>query len=132
MFYYSDDLVVVGSWKWGELLLKGWELALVVQHGATALASGFNAFHFLSYPWHHKRRRWGAFTLVLVNLAFLAQSLYLGILPSLMGEGVEEVVRNLRVRFLTGLLPLVASLLILALVVAGQKGRRDNLKGRVG
>lgn len=113
-------------------MLNGWELALVVQYGATTLASGFNAFHFLAYPWHHRRRRWGAFILVLVNLAFLAQSLYLGILPSLAGEGVKEVVRNLQVRFFTGLLPLVASLFILAFVVAGRGSSRNNLKGRVG
>ena len=110
----------------------GWEWVLVFQHGLTALASGHNVFHFLSYCSERRRRRWGAFTLAIVNLAFLVQGLYLGILPTLTGREVGELLESPRVRFFTGLLPLAASLLILAFVITRRRGVRNNLKGGTG
>lgn len=110
----------------------GWEWVLVFQHGLTALASGYNAFHFLGYRTERRRRRWGAFTLAMVNLAFLVQGLYLGILPTLTGREAGELLGVPRVRFFTGLLPLAASLLILAFVVTGRRDLRNNLKGGTG
>jgi hypothetical protein len=62
------------------LATDAWEVALVCQQGLTAMVSGFNVYHFAGYSSSLRRRRWGAMALVLVNLAFLVQSLYLGVL----------------------------------------------------
>ena len=100
----------------------GWELALVFQSCMTAAASGFNAFQFLVYPTKQRRRRWGALTLMVISLAFLVQSLYLGIVPwaaSVAGELLMEP----KSRFLVGVLPMLASLLVLSFVMAGLRRR---------
>ena len=86
--------------------------ALAVQQGLTALASAFNAHHFLSHP-YRGRRRLGALVLALVNLAFLAQALFLGLLPLL----APGPVPGLRGRLAVGVLPLAASALIALLVL---------------
>ena len=103
----------------------GWELALIFQSCVTALASGFNGLRFLAYSTGGagRRRRWGAYTLLLVSLAFMAQSLYLGILPWAAGFGAE-ILAAPRLRFMAGALPMAASVLILALILRRwQKGR---------
>ncbi len=105
----------------------GWEWALVFQSGLTALASSFNAFQFLVYPTTQRKRRWGAVTLMIINLAFLVQSLYLGFLPSLTGGDAGDLLENPRVRFFTGLLPLLASFLILTFVITRQRGAKSTL-----
>ena len=105
----------------------GWEWALVFQSGLTALASSFNAFQFLVYPTTQRKRHWGAVTLMIINLAFLVQSLYLGFLPSLTGGDAGDLLENPRVRFFTGLLPLLASFLILTFVITRQRGAKSTL-----
>ncbi len=102
-----------------------WELALASQQGLTALCSGFNAFYFLAYRSTHGRRRWGAMCLALVNLAFLIQSLYLGILPAMVGgDEASAVVMSPRLRLTSGTLPLVASLMMATFVVLKLKAKR--------
>ncbi len=100
----------------------GWELALVFQSCMTAAASGFNAFQFLVYPTKQRRRRWGALTLMVISLAFLVQSLYLGIVPWVAAEAGELLVEP-KPRFLAGVLPLLASLLVLSFVIVGLRRR---------
>ncbi|MFQ5860515.1 MAG: hypothetical protein ACE5IG_03080 [Dehalococcoidia bacterium] len=104
---------------------SAWELALLAQQGLTAGFSAFNAYHFLNYPRVQRGRRWGALTLALVNLAFLVQSLYIGLLPSLLSLDWSVVVlANTRLRLLTGLLPLAASALITLLILRWRWRRR--------
>ena len=100
----------------------GWELALVFQSCMTAVASGFNAFQFLVYPTKQRRRRWGALTLMVISLAFLVQSLYLGIVPWAASEA-GELLMEPKSRFLVGVLPMLASLLVLSFVMAGMRRR---------
>ena len=110
-------------------MADGWEWALVFQQGLTALASGLNTLHFLGYHSYRRRRRWGALTLAVVNLAFLVQGLYLGILPTVTGQQVGELLDSARVRFFTGILPSLGSLLILAFVILSRRNTRGRLKG---
>ena len=98
-----------------------WQAALLLQQGLTAVASAFNAFYFLRYSSQHERRRWGAFALVLVNLALLFQSLYFGLLPSL-ATPAAELFPGTKTRCAVGLLPLAASLLITTFIL--RKHRR--------
>ena len=102
------------------------DLALVTQQGATALFSAFNAFYFLNRQWVPQRRRWGAMALVLVNLAFLVQSLYLGVLPSLLGVNAREVALDPRVRLVAGLLPFAAALVITVFILRHWLRRRKG------
>ena len=67
----------------------------------------------------------------MVNLAFLIQSLYLGLLPSLAGKEMVDVLTNPWVRFFTGLLPLMASLLIMAFVIIGRRAARRKFRGGI-
>ena len=105
-------------------MVGGWEWVLVFQYGFVALASGYNLFYFLNYHSRRRRRRWGALTLAIVNLAFLVQSLYLGVLPALMEREVGELLESPQTRFFIGLLPLVASLLILVFVITSRRKTR--------
>ena len=103
----------------------GWETALVFQSCVTALASGFNALRFLAYPVNSGRRhrRLGAYTLLVVSLAFLVQSLYLGLLPWLTNlEG--EILSGPRLRFIVGALPMIASVLVLSFMLRRWRRRR--------
>lgn len=50
---------------------------IATQFALTALASLFNAAYFSAYRCREKRHRLAALVLLVVNLAFLAQSLYL-------------------------------------------------------
>ena len=103
----------------------GWETALVFQSCVTALASGVNALRFLAYPVNSGRRhrRLGAYTLLVVSLAFMVQSLYLGLLPWLTGlEG--EILAGPRLRFTVGALPMIASVLVLSFILRRWKRRR--------
>jgi hypothetical protein len=90
-----------------------WEVALVCQQGLTAAVSGFNVYRFAGYSSPLRRRRWGAIALVLVNLAFLVQSLYLGVLPPFLDEGLFLAPE---LRFAVGWMPLAASALIAAFI----------------
>ncbi len=101
----------------------GWELALVFQSCVTALASGVNGLHFLAYPGNHRRRRWGAFTLLVVSLAFLVQSLNLGLLPWLAGLDAAFLATP-RLRFIVGALPMLASVLVLSFILRRWRRRR--------
>ena len=100
-----------------------WELTLLQQQSLIVLCSGFNALHFLGYRSSKRGRRWGAKTLALVNLAFLVQSLYLGLLPSLIGREDMSLLLSNRLRFTVGGLPLAASLLISAFVIRWRKAK---------
>ncbi len=97
-----------------------WEVALLFQQGITAAASGFNACHFAAYRSPLRRRRWGALALALANLALFAESLYLGMLPSCLGE---SVLLSARARFAVGWLALAASA-TMALFVLKRARRR--------
>ena len=99
----------------------GWETALILQSCVTALASGFNALRFLAYPANSGRRRrhrrWGAYTLLVVSLAFLVQSLYLGLLPW-MTDLDADILSDPSLRFTVGALPMIASVLVLSFIPA--------------
>ena len=102
----------------------GWEMALVFQSCVTALASGFNALQFLAYSTHGRRhRRWALFALLTVSLAFLVQSLYLGLLPWLAGLEAE-ILASASLRFAAGALPMIASVLLLSFILRRWKKRR--------
>lgn len=103
----------------------GWDTALVFQSCVTALASGYNALHFLAYPsdGHQRRRRWALFTLLVVSLAFLVQSLYLGLLPWMAGLEAE-ILATPHLRFMVGALPMVASILLLSFILQRLRKRR--------
>ena len=102
----------------------GWEMALVLQSCVTALASGFNALQFLAYSTHGRRhRRWALYALLTVSLAFLVQSLYLGLLPWLAGLEAE-VLTSPSLRFTVGALPMAASVLVLSSILRRWKRRR--------
>ena len=103
---------------------NNWELALLLQQGLIALSSGFNVFHFLSYYSSKRGRRWGAKALVLVNLAFLVQSLYLGLLPFLIAMEGVSLLLNSRFRFIVGILPLSASAMITIFVIRWRRSKR--------
>lgn len=103
-----------------------WDTALVLEQGLTALFSAFNTFHFLGYRSPRRGRRWGALALALVNLAFLIQSLYLGILPALLGLVSAEVLLNTRLRLAAGVFPLASSLLISAFILRWRLRRRNR------
>ncbi len=104
----------------GRRTTDAWEMALLFQQGATALASGFNAWHFAAYYSPFRRRRWGAMALVLVNVAFCVQALWLGVLPALAGE---RAVTAPQARFAAGWLPLAASALMTAFVLKRARRR---------
>ena len=102
----------------------GWEMALVLHSCVTALASGFNALRFLAYPTQGRpHRRWALYALLSISLAFLVQSLYLGLLPWLAGLQAE-VLAAPRLRFMVGALPMVASVLVLSFILRRWKRRR--------
>ncbi len=107
---------------------SNWEFALLLEQGLIVLSSGFNSLHFLGYRSSKRGRRWGAKTLVLVNLAFLVQALYLGLLPSLIGTEDMSLLFSSRLRFTVGSLPLAASILISAFVIRWRrtKGRHQG------
>ena len=95
----------------------GWETALVLQSCVTALSSGFNALQFLAYSTHRRRRRrWALYALLAISLAFLVQSLYLGLLPWLAGLQAEALAAP-SLRFVVGALPMIASVLVLSLIL---------------
>ncbi len=112
---------MTGGRRWRQPLIGGWEWALVLQSWLTALAGGFNAARFLIYAARQRRRRLGAFTLAVISLAFMLQSLFLGLLPSITGSGAGEMLESAKLRFFVGLLPLAASLLVLSFVMARLK-----------
>ena len=102
----------------------GWEMALVLQSCVTALASGFNALRFLAYSTHGRpHRRWALYALLTVSLAFLVQSLYLGLLPRMAGLEAE-LLADPRLRFIVGALPMAASVLVLSLILRRWRRRR--------
>lgn len=102
----------------------GWEMALVLQSCVTALASAFNALQFLAYSTHGRQhRRWALYTLLVVSLAFMVQSLYLGLLPWLAGLEAE-VLASPRLRFTVGALPMTASILVLSFILRRWRRRR--------
>ena len=98
-----------------------WKTAFLLQQGLTAGASAFNVLYFVGF-WSQKRRhRWGAFALVLVNMALLLQSLFFQILP-LLSATTADLFPGVETRCTVGLLPMVASLLITAFIL--RKHRR--------
>ena len=99
------------------------EVAALAQRGLTVLSSGFNALYFATYRPVARRRRWAAAALVLLNAALLLEALYLGILP-LWQRGGHPVLLAPRPLLLSGLLPLLASLLITGLVLRRHLRRR--------
>ena len=103
----------------------GWEQALVLQSCVTALSSGVNALRFLAYPARSGRRhrRLGAVTLFAISLAFLVQSLYLGLLPWLTGLDADALAAP-RLRFIAGALPMIASVLVLSFLLRRLRRRR--------
>ncbi len=102
----------------------GWEMALALQSCVTALARGFNAPQFLTYSTHGRpHRQWALYALLTVSLAFLVQSLYLGLLPCLAGLDAE-VLATPRLRFMVGALPMVASVLVLSFILRRWRRRR--------
>lgn len=103
----------------------GWETALVLQSCVTAFASGANALRFLAYPAQggRRHRRLGAYTLLAVSLAFLVQSLYLGLLPWLTDLDAD-VLSEARLRFMVGTLPMIASVLVLSFILRRWRRRR--------
>lgn len=96
--------------------MESWRAALLLQQGCTALASAFNALYFLRYPSRRRRHRWGAFALLLVNLALLFESLFFGILPVL-STPVAQLSPGAGTRYTVGLLPMAASLLITVFIL---------------
>ncbi len=102
----------------------GWEMALVLQSCVTAFASGANALHLLTYSTHGRQhRRWALYTLLVISLAFLVQSLYLGLLPWLAGLEAD-VLSAPRLRFMVGALPMLASVLVLSFILRRWKRRK--------
>lgn len=102
----------------------GWETALVFQSCVTAIASGFNALQFLAHSTHRRRhRRWALYALLTISLAFLVQSLYLGLLPWLAGLEAEALTAP-GFRFVVGVLPMIASVLVLSLILRRWRRRR--------
>jgi hypothetical protein len=99
---------------------KPWIACLLLENGLTVGASAFNAYYFMRYSSRHRRRRWGAFALALVNLALLAQSTYFGLLPYMASPETEII----RVSCIVSLLPLAASLLITIFILNRRKPRR--------
>ena len=81
------------------------EILVVAQRRLTVLSSGFNALYFLSYRALTPRRRVGARVLALANLA---------------------LVEDLRLSLLLGLLPLLASLAMSALILRQLWHRRRH------
>jgi hypothetical protein len=104
----------------GRFLDKPWIACLLLENGLTVGASAFNAYYFIRYSSRHRRRRWGAFALALVNLALLAQSAYFGLLPYLQAGHYP----NVKAHCIVGLLPLAASLLITIFILRRRKRRR--------
>lgn len=100
------------------------EALALAQRGLTALSSAFNTLFFASYRSATGRRRWGVLALFLVNLAFLVQALYFGLLPYLLGLDLYALSLDPRLRLLAGAFPLAASLLITLLVVRQLLARR--------
>lgn len=99
---------------------KPWIACLLLENGLTVGASAFNAYYFMRYSSRHRRRRWGAFALALVNLALLAQSAYFGLLPYMASPEGELV----RVSCIVSFLPLAASFLITTFILKRRKPRR--------
>ena len=100
------------------------EALLLLEHGVTALSSAFNGLYFALYRSPYPRRRLGALALVLVNLAFLVQSLYLGLLPYLMGGSPLGLPSGAKLGLLMAAFPLAASTLITLLVLRQLTARR--------
>lgn len=84
------------------------------------VVSGSNACYFAGYSSRLARRRWGAMALALVNLALFVQGLYLGVLPSFVGDWL---LAGPRLRFAVGWLPLLAAVVI-ALFILRRARRR--------
>ena len=80
--------------------------------------------YFAAYRAVAPRRRLGALALVLVNLAFLVQSLYLGLLPYLIGESPLGLPSEAKLGLLAAAFPLAAFNLITLLVLRQMTARR--------
>lgn len=100
------------------------EALAILERGVTALSSILNVFYFALYRSRLKRRKIGAVVLVVVNLAFLIQSLYFGFLPYFARLNVAILAGDAGLGLLAGLLPMIASLLITLLIVRQLLSRR--------
>ena len=102
------------------------EALAVLERGITAICSVFNALYFAGYRSGLRRRRVGALVLLVVNLAFLVQSLYFGLLPYFTRLDLVTLIANPGLRLAAGLLPLVASFLITLLILRQLLARRRD------
>ena len=93
------------------------ELVLLVQRGVTVVCSGFNVVYFAGYPARRWRRRISAWALSLLNLAILAQTLYLGLLPQVFHVDALRVLDDPELQLVVGTFPLLASMVISVLIL---------------
>ena len=100
------------------------ETLLLLERGVTALSSAFNGLYFAAYRAATPRRRLGTLALVLVNLAFLVQSLYFGLLPYLIGGSPLGLPSEAKLGWVVAAFPLAATTLITLLVLRQMTARR--------
>jgi hypothetical protein len=97
------------------------ELILLMQRGVTILLSGCNACFFLAYAQRHVRRRLGARTLALFNVALGGESLTFGLVPRLLDAPALLTTVG---QFIASSLSLAVALVIAALVLRHRLRRR--------
>jgi len=97
---------------------------VLAQRAATVLCGSINALYFAGYRSRLPRRRVGAWILALVNLAFVVEALYFGVLPRLVPRAFLAVALDAGIQLVAGSLSMLATLAITGAIVARWRHQR--------